>query len=73
MVKVNLCLEAKREGYSTYQVERTMTVREMIEFLQQYDDDTPVYISNDNGYTYGGIMENNFYEKEEEEEEEEEK
>lgn len=51
-----------RDGYSIDQVERTMTVRELINFLENYDDDTPVYLSFDNGYTYGGVNEGRFRE-----------
>lgn len=39
-----------------------MTVGEMIDVLSQYDEDTPVYLSFDNGYTYGGITEERFEE-----------
>lgn len=35
---------------------------ELINFLAQYDEDTPVYLSFDNGYTYGGITEGRFEE-----------
>lgn len=37
-----------------------MTVAELRDFLDDYDDETPVYLSFDNGYTYGGITENHF-------------
>jgi len=39
-----------------------MTAGELINFLAQYDEDTPVYLSFDNGYTYGGITEGRFEE-----------
>ena len=45
-----------REGYGIDQIRRTMTAGELINFLAQYDEDTPVYLSFDNGYTYGGIF-----------------
>ena len=67
-MKLNLTLEARREGYSLNQVGTTMTVGELIEFLQNYPEETPVYISNDNGYTYGPIREFLFSEKEEDDE-----
>lgn len=67
MLKLNVLIEARREGYSTSQCGRTMTVGELIEYLGQYDEDTPVFISNDNGYTYGPITENDIHEKEEDE------
>jgi hypothetical protein len=51
-----------REGYSIDQVRKTMTVGELIDFLSQYDEDTPIYLDFDNGYTYGGITEDRFEE-----------
>lgn len=51
-----------REGYGPDQGRRTMTVGELIAFLEDYDEDTPVYLSFDNGYTYGGISEGRFEE-----------
>lgn len=59
-MKQALILEANREGYALDQVWRTMTAGELIELLQQYDEDCPVYLSHDNGYTYGGIRWDNF-------------
>ena len=55
-----LILDAMPQGYATYQIKRTMTVAELRDFLEDYDDETPVYLSFDNGYTYGGITESNF-------------
>lgn len=57
-----LFIEGRREGYSTEQIRRTMTVGELIEYLGQFDEDTEVYLSNDNGYTYGSITESSFEE-----------
>ena len=48
-------IEAKREGYSINQVSNTMTVGELIDYLEQFDENDKVYLSHDNGYTYGGI------------------
>lgn len=54
-----IIINANREGYSLDQVRRTMTVSDLIEYLSQFEDDTPVYIGNDpqsyGWYTYGGI------------------
>lgn len=58
-----------REGYGTDQVRKTMTVGDLIAFLEDYDENTPVYLSFDNGYTYGGITEGRFEETYEDEEE----
>lgn len=57
MEKQIVLIDAQREGYSTDQIFRTMTVGELIAYLEQFDDDSPVYLSHDNGYTYGGITE----------------
>ena len=51
-----------REGYGIDQVCKTMTVGELIAFLEDYDESTPIYLSFDNGYTYGGITEGRFEE-----------
>lgn len=48
-------IEGKRNGYSIEQCGYTLTVGELIEELQQYDENTPVYLRNDKGYTYGSI------------------
>lgn len=53
-------LNAEREGYAPDQIHRTMTVGELIEFLENFDEDSEVYLSHDSGYTYGGITENCF-------------
>ena len=69
-----LTIEAHRDGYSVDHVYETITVGDLIYFLEDYPDDTPVYISNDRGYTYGGISEDDLslkYVEEEEEYEEE--
>ena len=64
-----LIMEAHRTGYSTNQIWSTMTVGELIEFLSQFDEDTPVYTSHDEGYTFGGISWDDFSELPEEEDE----
>lgn len=56
----NLIYNTFREGYGIDQIRRTMTVGELISFLSDFDEDTPIYLSFDNGYTYGGIAENRF-------------
>lgn len=56
-----IIINAKRDGYSTDQINRTMTVGDLIAMLEDYDEDTPVYIGNDpqdyGWYTYGSIRE----------------
>ena len=49
-------LEATRTDYSARAAaRRTMTVGELISYLEQYDENSPVVFSNDNGYTYGRL------------------
>ena len=55
-----LIIEAKREGYSIEQAENereAITVGELMQMLEGFDEGTKVYISNDNGYTYGSVTE----------------
>lgn len=52
-----LFIEGKRNGYGIDQCGKTLTVRKLIELLSDFDEDTPVYLRNDNGYTYGSITE----------------
>lgn len=63
-----LIYETFREGYAVDQIKNTMTAGELIRFLEDFGEDTSVYLSFDNGYTYGGITERRFEEREEEDE-----
>lgn len=62
-------IEGKRNGYGIDQCGQTLTVGELIEILEQYDYDRPVFLRNDNGYTYGSITERDIAPAEELEEE----
>ena len=68
---MKLLLETERTGYTPYQVGRTLTTGELINMLEQYDEDTPIYYSNDDGYTYGAITWDSLREYEEDDEEDE--
>ena len=60
MSKQVIIIEAKREGYTIEQAENereAITVGELMRLLEGFDEDTKVYISNDNGYTYGSVTE----------------
>ena len=62
-----LTIDGRRTGYTIEQVyDMTMTVGQLIEALQDYDEDMPVLLNNDNGYTYGEITWSSFREEEEE-------
>lgn len=68
-MKNALYIEGRRNGYAPEQCGRTMTVRELIDYLEQFDEDMEVYLKNDNGYTYGNITEYSIEESEDEEDE----
>lgn len=53
-------INAGREGYSTEQVGETMTVGELCEFLENFDEDTEVYIESDYFTTFGSLTESDF-------------
>lgn len=67
---MKIFINAKRNGYGTDQCGNTMTVGELIEYLQQFDEDAPVYLKHDGGYTYGSITMWDFEASDDEEEEE---
>lgn len=50
-------INGKRNGYDPEQCGRTLTAGELIELLSKVDEDTPIYIKNDNGYSFGSITE----------------
>ena len=52
---MKLYINANRAGYAPDQIRSTMTVGELIAALGAFDEDTPVYLRHDGGYTYGGI------------------
>lgn len=64
----NVFIEGRRTGYSVGSCGDTMTVGELINFLQDFDEDSKIYLSNDNGYTYGNITEYTIWEDEEDDE-----
>lgn len=69
-MKTKLIIDTEREGYGTDQVRHTMTVGDLIAALEQYDEDTPVFLGFDRRYTYGGITEARFEEVETDEDDE---
>lgn len=50
-------IEGNRNGYGIEQCGRTLTVGELIDILSQFDENRPVFLRNDNGFTYGSITE----------------
>lgn len=55
-------IETRRDGYNTEQCDSTLTVKELIEILEDFNEDSPVYFSNDGGYTYGSIKYEDIFE-----------
>ena len=66
---MRLFINAHRAGYAPEQIRHTMTVGELIAALEEFDEDTPVFLKHDGGYTYGGITPYCFEEDTPEEEE----
>ena len=60
MRKDVLLINTLREGYGIDQIKKTMTVGELISYLEDYDEETEIYLAFDNRYTYGGIVRNRF-------------
>ena len=56
-----LFFNGNRNGYTPEQCGHTLTVGELREILAEYDEDTPIYLNNDNGYTYGSLLESDIY------------
>ena len=54
---MKLYINANRTGYAPDQIRHTMTVGELIGYLEQFDKDAQVFLKHDGGYTYGGITE----------------
>ena len=58
-----LFIDGTRSGYAPEQCDETMTINQLIEKLEDLRDchnagNYPVFLYNDNGYTYGHINEN---------------
>lgn len=63
----SLHIEVGREAHNTKDIGYTMTVGDLIDFLQEYDEDARVYLSNDNGRTFCHIGYDSFTEHSDEE------
>lgn len=62
-LKARVIIQTERQGYSPEQVNGTMTVGELKKLLEEYEEDSPIYLSFDNGYTYGGLNNSDFEEE----------
>jgi hypothetical protein len=67
-----LAINGNRDGYGPDQCRNSLTVGELIEALKEFDEDLPIYLVNDGGYTYGSMTEpyEEVYGEEEDEDEE---
>ena len=70
-MKTRILINARRNGYSPEQCGRTMTVGELMNFLDGFDEEAEIFLSHDNGYTFGELREGDLNEDEKEEEEDE--
>ena len=57
---MKILINARRNGYSTDQCKGTLTVGELISLLKEFNRDAEVFLSHDNGYTFGEIKEYDF-------------
>ena len=55
MAKKVIVFEARRDGYGIDQIEEPVTVGELMRMLKDWDEDTPIILSHDGGYTYGSL------------------
>ena len=57
-MKREIFIKTKKNGYDTEQCGRTMTVGQLIDLLENYWEDTPIYLRHDGLIaTYGSIIE----------------
>ena len=61
-------IEGRRSGYSPDDCGKTLTDGELTEIRAEFDEDRPVYLRNDNGYTYGNSTERTIIPSEDREE-----
>jgi hypothetical protein len=64
-------IAGRRNGYTPDQCGKTMTVGELIEYLECYNDFDEIFLRNDGGYTYGNITEDSLMCSDDMEEDEE--
>ena len=58
MRKECVTIAAHREAYVPGDcIGKAMTVGELKSLLEDFDEDTPALVSNDDGYTYGAVTE----------------
>lgn len=55
-----LKMETRRDAYTPGQLGSSITVGELIEALQGFDENLPVFTSHDDGYMFGDISEYDF-------------
>lgn len=60
---MKIFINANRNGYDTEQCGKTITVKELKEILENYEDDTEIFLKHDRGYIYGSISEYDIEEK----------
>lgn len=70
---MRIFINAHNNGYNPEQCGNTITVGELKDILENYEEDTKIYLKFNNGYTYGSVhgyqFEDDFEDEDEEEEE----
>ena len=56
----NIIIKSHRDGYRISQVENTMTVGQLISYLQNFNENDKLYVSHDGGFMYSGVYEEDF-------------
>lgn len=55
MEKAYIIIDAVRDVYNPGDITNTLTAGELKRILDDFDDDTPIILSHDNGYTFGAL------------------
>ena len=56
-------IRSHRDGYSISQVESTMTIGQLMSYLERFPSDAKLYVSHDGGYMFSGVREDDFIER----------
>jgi len=57
-----LFIKTDESYYYDFRDEPTMSVQDLIDYLEYQPKDAKVYLRRDNGYSYGGVFESTFKE-----------
>ena len=55
-----IIVSTRSNGYTPEQCGKTLTVGDLIKILREHDKNAPVYLSYDDGYTFGSLRASDF-------------